>query len=341
MQITRKELWRREKFDTRYFIYGKEMFLVERCLEIIRQRALEYDYSERISMTVAVDFHWDKFTEQIAQLDLFGSRKLVELRLPPSGRPGTAGAKILAECVTSSGDDVAVVLIAGSIESAVKRSSWFKKWQSEAVAVDNPELRRQEFSHWIRNALDRKKLAYHPNVVDRLAYYFEGNMLAAANEIQKLALGDDGALITVEEIDRIVADQARFSVFSFVDACLSGSAQRALRQLGLLKNEGTEPILILWAMARELRIVYQVAGAVANGSRTDSIFNKLRIWKSRQDMLSQAARRLGFSESIAVMNRLARADRVLKGREPVQVGDIWDEFETIVLQVCGINRATG
>ncbi len=336
MEISRKELWRREQFDRRYFIYGKELYLVERCLQKIREQAATSGYSERVSMDASVDFRWATFTEQTAQSDLFGGRKLVELRLPSSGRPGTQGAKILTECVKSPSDDVAVVLIGGGMETAVRRMAWFKTWLDQAVAVDNPELRREEFSTWIKNVLQRDQLSYEPDVVGRLAYYFEGNMLAAGNEMQKLALGDDGSTITVEEIDRIVADQAKFNVFAFVDGCLTGRARRALRQLRLMKNEGAEPLLILWALARELRIVYRLTGTMANRQRTQPIFNEFRIWRARQDVLMQAAKRIGHRGSIVAMRQLARADRILKGREPADAGNIWNQLENIVLYICGI-----
>lgn len=338
MELTRAQLWRRDQFDLRYLIYGKELYLVERCCQKIRDRAAESGYTERISLTVSADFQWETFNQQFGQLDIFGARKLIELRLPPSGRPGVQGAKALAECVDSASEDAAVVVIAGALDSGIKRSAWFKAWNSKAVAVDNPEMRRAEFRNWIKRAIDHHQLLYEPDVVGRLAFYFEGNMLAAANELRKLALGNDGSEITVGEIDRIVADQARFNVFSFTDACLAGSVERALRQLRLLRFEGTEPILVLWAMARELRVVYQIAFAAANGLQTGSVFNKLRIWRSRQESITRAARRLGVNGSAAVMQRLAKADRILKGREPAQAGGIWDEFESIVLHVCGIEK---
>ena len=336
MQIKRAELWSRNQFDLRYLIYGKELYLVERCCERIRTQALENGYSERISLSVSYDFQWDAFTGQLGQMDLFGSKKLIELRLPASGRPGLQGAKILAECVKSPGDDTAVVVIAGAMESSIKRTAWFKAWTDHAVVVDNPEMQRGEFRGWIKRALDNRQVNYQPEVVGRLAYYFEGNMLAAANEIRKLVLGNDGSTITVEEIDRIVSDQARFNTFSFVDACLAGSTARALRQLRLLQNEGTEPILVLWVMAREYRTVYKIAFAATNGLQTAPIFNKLRIWQTKQQTILQAARRLGLEGSVVALRQLARADRILKGREAAKAGGIWDEFENIVIHVCGI-----
>jgi len=229
MQLTRADLWRRQQFDLRHLIYGKEIYLVERCLEKIREKAVEHGYEERISLTVTPDFQWEILSDHIGQLDLFGTRKLVELRLPISGRPGLRGAKILTECVKSVSEDAAVVVIAGALDANVKKTAWFKVWSAQAIVVDNPELRPREFESWVNGALDRHKLPYEPQVAKRLAYYFEGNMLAAANEIRKLVLGNDGSTITVGEIDRIVADKARFNVFSFAEACLAVSIERALR----------------------------------------------------------------------------------------------------------------
>ena len=341
MILTRKALSQRlaRELDYRYLVYGKELFLVERCCDVIRERARSLDYLERVSLTASPDFNWSSLHDEINAQSLFSSKKIIELRLPPTGRPGTQGAEALMDCLLSQDESSIVVVIAGALETGVRRSKWFKTWGDgkNALVIDNPELNSRQFQEWIKNSLDRHQILHEPEVVDRLAYYFEGNMLAAANEIRKLMMSYDGNTLTVGEIERIVVDQARFNVYALTDACLAGNSSRAVRLLKVLRNEGTDPILILWALAREIRIVYKVAFAATNGKSTNQVYRQSGVWQARQDLITRASHRLGFNGSQKLLRWIARADRILKGRDEVSAGgSIWNEYERIVLGICSV-----
>lgn len=325
----------KDKVESRYFVYGRELFLVERCCSVIREHAKEQGYSERIVMNTNVDFNWQMLDDYLTEQSLFASRKLIELRLPASGRPGQQGAAALTACLKNQNSDNTVLVIGGAMDASVRNSKWFKLFHEEAVAVDNPELNFKQFQEWIKGFFDRNKITYEREVVSRFAYYFEGNMLAAANEMQKIKLSHDGNRLTLERLERMVVDQAKFSVFALIDACLAGNSTRAVRLLHVLKTEGTEPVVVLITMAREARIIYRVAVASDRRLPLTQIFKELRIWKSREKLITEAARRLRVDGSSNLLRQLARADRILKGRdEPPIGGSVWHEFEQIILGMC-------
>ena len=325
----------KEKIDPRYFVYGRELFLVERCCSVIREHAKQQGYSERIVLTVTADFDWKTLNDQLVNQSLFSSRKLIELRLPASGRPGQQGGAALTACLQNQDSDNTMLIIGGAMDAGVRNSKWFRSWQESAISIDNPELNFRQFQDWIKGYLERNDIKHDREAVSRLAYYFEGNMLAAANEMHKLKLGYDGKLLTLDRLERIVVDQARFNVFALTDACLKGDSVRAVRLLHILKNEGTEPVVVLLTMAREARIVYRVAVASDNRSPLRPLFQQLRIWKSRENLITEAARRLGVGGSTKLLRQLARADRILKGRDDPPVGgNVWYEFERIILGIC-------
>lgn len=342
MKIDRTDLVNRlkEKMDARYMVYGKELFLVERCCESIREAARERGYSERIALTAEYDFDWGELSSHTASMSLFGEKKIVEIRIP-TGRPGVKGAEALIECVENQDMNTIVVVIVGNTEANVKKSKWFTAWSNSAVSVDNPMLNQNQFRGWIQKALQARNIDCESSVYDQLAYYFEGNMLAAANEIRKIYMGYDHGRLTVKEIERIVEDQGRFNVFAFVDSCMMGRADRSMRLLRSLHNEGVEPVLVLWALAREVRLIYKCS-SLANdrGIVSNSHLNQLKIWRSKQSIVQDAVKRLGKKGCAQVLHRVATADRILKGRE-TSVGTIWDEFERIVLLICGVKPLKG
>ncbi len=339
MQLDRIKLAQRlkEQLDPHYLVYGRELFLVERCCTVIREQAKTQGYSERIVLNATVDFDWKTLSDQLNEQSLFATQKLIELRMPPSGRPGVPGAAALTECLQSKDTGNIVVVIAGALDAAARKSKWFTSWQKDAVVVDNPLLNFKQFQDWIRGYLDRNKIRYEREVVGRLAYYFEGNMLAAANEIRKLCLNFENRRLTLGELERAVVDQAQFNVFALTDACLNGHSERAVRLLRILRNEGAEPVVILLTLAREARLVYKIAIAIDNRDSLSPIYNQYRVWRSRETMISGAARRLGVVGSTHLVRQLARMDRVLKGRDDPPVGgSIWFEFERLILGMCGV-----
>ena len=343
MNISWHELSERLKkqIDSRYLIYGKEPFLVQRCADAIRAAAKQQGYLLRIPLIAEYDFDWGMLTEHTASMGLFGEKKIVEVRLP-TGRAGVKGADALMECLQTQDQGTIVTVVIDNPDADVKSPKWIAQWRKSAVTVNNALLFPNQFLDWIRKSLDSRNIQCEQGVYRRLAYYFEGNMTAAANEIGKISMGNDGSLLTVADVERIVVDQGRFNVFALVDACSAGRADRALRLLKSLHNEGVEPVLVLWALTREVRTLYKCAVlAQKEGRLSKNIFDKLNIWRSRQDLVSAAVRRLQLRGCAQILHRVAQADRIMKGREPdVAVGTIWEEFEKIALMMCSIRPLT-
>ncbi len=309
--------------------------MVERCCEVVRSSAKTQGCKERTVFVVTPDFKWRKFEDALMETSLFSTKKLIEIRLPQSGKLGKAGSNSVRACLRSPNKDTIVMMIGGTFEKKVKKVKWFEDWSKSTVVVDNPGFQPAEFRKWIQSQLDRNKIQYQAAVVDRLAYYFEGNMIAAANELRKLKMAYQGKQITVDEINKIVIDQARFNIFALIEACLEGNVERSIRLVRVMKNEGSEPGFVLWALAREARIIYQIAQIISRGLSTRKIFEDLRIWQVRKKRILAAARRLEVSGTSAILQKIALADQVMKGRnlEPA-VGTTWDHCERIILGFC-------
>ena len=325
----------KKRVDSRYLVYGKELFMVERCSEAIRARARDDGFQERRVFAISPEFKWQTFDDALTERSLFSTQKLIELRLPASGLIGVAGSKSMRTCLESIDPDTIVLVIGGDLLKKTKMKKWFRGWVKNAVVVNNRGFQHNEFRSWIQSQLDRNQIQHEPAVADRLAFYFEGNMLAAANELRKLRMAYDGTLITVDEINKIVIDQARFNNFALIDACLDGDLERSVRLLQVMRNEGAEPIQVLWSLTREARIIYGIAQVADSRSSVQRIFQELRIWRARRARIMTAANRLELSGISSILQKLASADQILKGRNSdPSVGTIWDECERIILGFC-------
>lgn len=319
-----------------YFLFGDEILLVEETLDLLRKAAREAEYTERTRYTVEAGFDWNQIFSGNQSMSLFAERKIVELRIP-TGKPGDAGGKALTEYANSPpAADTILVVIAGGIERRSQSTKWFKALEQAAVTTECPTIAKDNLPQWISDRLQRQNLQFDQDVVALLAYYVEGNLLAAAQEINLLTLLATDGRVTTELVENAIADHARFSPFSFADACLSGAAHRVTRILQSLKQEQSEPILILWALTRETRTLCNLAAIREQGGNPGGAYKRLGVWGPRTRLIGAALQRLSLKQSQTLLRKLARADLQLKGRTPMQKGDIWEEIESIALELCGV-----
>ena len=318
-----------------YHLFGSETLLVEECLDQCRQYLVRQGYTERIRLTVEPGFDWGKLSEQSQSMSLFAEKKLIELRIP-TGKPGDAGSKALISYVQRTLDiDTILLVISGEIEKRAQSTKWFKAIESQAVVVEVPAITGNQLGPWIAKRMTQNDLKFEDEVVNRLAFFVEGNLLAAAQEINLLALLYKDQVITVDMMESVISDHARFNVYSFADACLSGSVQRSVRILESLRREQAEPIVILWALTRDTRNLCHLMLAVRNGGNPQSLFQRHGFWGHRGSLAGMAMKRLSLKQCVQSLKHLGRADLMAKGRFELQRKDIWGEIESIALGLCG------
>lgn len=319
-----------------YYLFGAETLLVEEALDQIRQSAREQGFTERIRYTLEPGFDWQQMLASGQTMSLFSERKIIELRMP-TGKPGDAGANALMAYVDSmSGEDTMLLLVSGAIEKRTQNTKWFKKIESAGMIVDCPAISSQQLPQWISQRMHANGLQFEPEVARRLSHFVEGNLLAAAQEINLLKLLSPQQKITTETVEHAIADHARFTVYTFVDACLSGASHRCTRILQSLRRNQAEPVLVLWALTRETRTLCHLARGLEKGEQPKNLFTRHGVWSSRSSLVNSALSRLNPPQWESLLRSLARADLMLKGRTAMQRQNIWEEIESIGLRMCGL-----
>ena len=313
-----------------YLVSGDEPLQVEECGDAIRRRAEAAGCSERSVFTVEPGFDWDGLRTATQSLSLFAERRLIELRLP-TGRPGEAGAALLSELAGNVSADIVLLVITGKLDKTQRESSWVQAIETAGTHVVIWPLDAQKLPAWLTQRFAARGLKPEAGVVDLLAWHLEGNMLAAAQEVDKLAMLCGNERVTLADVEESLADSARFSVYQLVDAALAGEVVAARRILASLRTEGTEPILMLWALARELRTLAQMGQELARGKPESSVL--ARAWAQRRTLVGKALRRHPAPVWLGFVRRSAQLDRILKGRE---TGDVWLELERLLLAVAGL-----
>jgi DNA polymerase III subunit delta len=319
-----------------YFVYGEEQLLVEECTRAIRDAAQAAGYLGRQVLTVESGFDWNGFFNSSQSMSLFSERRLLELRLP-TGKPGDAGSKVLLEIAARPPADTVFVVSSGKLDKQTRETRWAKALESAGVVIAVYPPDAAQWPTWIRRRMEIHSLRPGPGVVDLLAHLMEGNLLACAQEIDKLAMLFGAADVGLDDIEGNLSDNARYNVFALADASLRGEPLAVARILDRLRGEGVEPILILWALTREARELSQMAAMVATGQPVTRVLDARRVWTKRKPLLTAALKRLSPEAAQNLLRRAARTDRILKGRA---AGDVWQELQCLALGMSGLKPGT-
>ena len=314
-----------------YLVAGSEPLLVQEAADAVRARAREQGYGEREVFDVESDFDWNRLSQGMASMSLFATHRLFELRMP-TGRPGKEGGEALREFCENPPPDT--VLLVTSQEWSKKHAG---KW-SEAIAraghlVVFWPLKSHELGDWLLQRLRSRGLVATPDAVQRLADRVEGNLLAAAQEVDKLALlaGGTREAIDLEQMEKLVADSSRFDVFTLVDAALAGESARAVRMLAALRAEGEQVAGLMPMVVKELLRTATLARVQANGGNLAAEMKSQGIWEAKQAPFKRALQRHAaparWDRFVAEASKI---DRTAKGRGE---GDAWVALERLLLAI--------
>ena len=309
-----------------YFISGDEPLQIMEASDRIRRAAREQGFSERQVMDVDRQFDWNQLLDAANSMSLFAEQRILELRLP-SGKPGKQGGQALQDYAARPADDAVLMITAGKLEGSSKNTKWFKTLDKAGVVIQCWPVNAVELPRWIARRLQQHGLTADGDAIALLAEKVEGNLLAAAQEIDKLALLYGQGNLNVEQMGAAVADSSRYTIYDLVDSALAGDLPRTSRIVGSLKNEGVEATLALWAISREVRLITQILEA---GTSADAAMAKYRVWDNRKALLRKALSRHPANRWKMLLKRCARIDRVIKG---VETGRPWDELLSVTTQI--------
>jgi DNA polymerase-3 subunit delta len=321
-----------------YVVAGDEPLLAIEAADAIRAAARAAGYSEREVLHADARFDWSRLAQAATGLSLFADKRIVELRLP-GGKPGRAGGDALREFAQQPPPDLLALVALPRLDREARSSRWAQALEHAAVWIDVERIERAALPEWIAARLSRQQQRAPREALEFIADRVEGNLLAAHQEIAKLALLFPEGALTLEQIADAVLNVARYDVFALAPALLAGDGPRALRLLEGLRAEGEPLPLVLWVVAEELRTLLRAQDAVAGGKALGAVARELRIWGPREKLLPQALRRLSSAVVAALLARCADVDRLAKGlAAPRADSDPWLELSDIALACAAGNR---
>ncbi|MEL7312792.1 MAG: DNA polymerase III subunit delta [Pseudomonadota bacterium] len=296
-----------------YLISGDEPLLVSEARDAILAEARSKGWDQRELFVAESGFSWDDLYASTQSLGLFAEQRLIDLRLP-TGKPGDKGSRVLCEIAESPPELTMIVVTAPKLSGSAMNGKWVKSIDAAGGVIRVWPLQARELPAWLQRRLELAGLSADRDAVLQMARRVEGNLLAAKQEIDKLALLYPGQNLTAEQIAEAMGESARFDVFLLADEVLAGRAQRALRMLENLRVEGVVPVLVLWSLVREVRTLALLREAVDSGQSFSNAAGAVRIWKTRQSLMRAALDRHNAASLHKLVELSARADAAAKGR---------------------------
>jgi DNA polymerase III subunit delta len=323
-----------------YTVHGDEPLLAQEAGDAIRNAARAAGYSERKVYTVgnAAHFDWDGFLGASQAMSLFAERQLIELRIP-NGKPGKDGSEALQRYCETLSDDVVTIVHLPKLDWQQAKSGWFGALDQHGAMIKVDTVERNALPAWIarRLAAQGQRVAEGDEGQRTLAFFadrVEGNLLAAHQELQKLALLHPQGVLSFDQVEAAVLNVARYDVFKLGEAVLAGQVGRALRMLEGLEAEGEGAVLVHWTLAEDIRALKRIKDAVADGKPLPLALKEARVWGVKERLFERVVPSLADHQLAHLVQAASLCDGVIKGlKHPEWPLDPWAALKRLVLLV--------
>ncbi len=325
-----------------YVLHGDEPLLQQEAMDAIRAAARQQGYTERSSYTVAgAHFDWSAVLAAGGSLSLFADKQILEIRIP-SGKPGKDGSTALQQLAQSAKDNDSTLTLVSlpRLDKATKTGAWFSALEAQGVTLQVEPVERAALPHWIaqRLALQGQRVAggeEGPRTLQFFADRVEGNLLAAHQEIQKLALLYPAGELSFEQVEQAVLNVARYDVFKLSEAVLSGQVARTMRMLDGLQAEGEAEVLVHWALAEDIRTMKRVKDAMAAGKPLPMALRENRVWGPKERLMERVLPRISDAAVASLLQAAHTVDGIVKGlKSPEWPQDSWQALQRLAMQSC-------
>ena len=320
-----------------YVLHGDEPLLQQEAADAIRATARAQGYTERSSYTVAgAHFDWSAVLAAGGSLSLFADKQIVEIRIP-SGKPGKDGSVALQQIAESvrGNDSTLTMVMLPRLDKATKTGAWFAALEGNGVSIQIDPIERGQLPQWIaqRLAAQGQRVAAGEEGQRTLQFFadrVEGNLLAAHQEIQKLALLYPAGELRQEQVEAAVLNVARYDVFKLSDAVLGGQVQRVQRMLDGLQAEGEAEVLVHWALAEDIRALKRVTDALRAGRPMPVALRENRIWGPKERHFERIAPRVSPVAVARLLRSAHTVDGIVKGlKVPDWPADGWQALQRL------------
>jgi len=314
-----------------YVLHGDEVLIQQEALIALRKTAFKQGFTEHEQHDIDKNHDWSMAFADSNALSLFADKKLIEIH---ANKPDAAGAKVLEAYLKNPHQDNLVILVLPKLDAAAQKSKWFSACEDNGITVSCAPLSDIQFKDWIKQRCHEHQLNLQNDAFTWLCQQTEGNLLAAHQEVTKLALLYGQQPIDISQLEQAVSDSARFDLFDLSTAALAGDASKTAKILFTLKAEGQAESLVLWVLAKEIRTLSALYEGTQQGIALSQLFQQHGVWSKQQPVLQKALKRLNGKRMLRLNDELLNADKAIKGQNNENA---WDILLRLSLGLAGVS----
>lgn len=337
MNIAPQDLPRHLKQEPRntffYLVTGDETLLVEESIHAISAKAKAEGYEERHVIESDQTDALDIFLSHTQNLSFFSLKKIIEVRFHQ--KVTAAWSKLFIEIIQKPDTNQIIIIRTPKLSKAETQEKWYKGLEEVGCIVTIWPLKQDTLLRWIQTRCESVGISIQRESMAHIAANTEGNLLAAAQAIEKLKLiqGDSRSPISHETVCQMLSDQTHYTVFDLCDAALAQKPSQCLKILSTLKHQDMEPPIILWALMQDIRHLAALAAVPPNARA--SLYPKRGIWGARQALFQKALSALSLASFSHFIQQAKIIDEMIKGLQP---GNIWIDLENLCLALAGVKQ---
>lgn len=318
-----------KKIMPAYIVSGDDHLLKQEAIDLIRQAATKAGFTERTRLIAESGFDWEQLHSYLFSTSLLAEKQLLELNLN-NAMPNKAGSAIICNYMQHPSPDQVLLIDLGKADAKISKSAWYQAIEKNSIVITIWPMPREQLPKWLTDRAKKTGIQLTHDAAVMLGEYCEGNLSSAAQAIEKLALLNLDKPIDARVVMKALQDESRFNIFDFVEALFTNDKNRALHILESLKEDGTDPVLVLWAVTRELRMLSTMAREIKSGTSYDKLYQKHRIFARRQTTIRRFLSNASEEFCHQLLTHAANIDRILKGAE---TGNAWQNLQLFCLRL--------
>ena len=325
-----KELQKNQQ--SKFLLLGNEALSRKEAFDIIRQFAKEQTYTEKLSFTVDRYFKWDQCASSLYSQGLFSQKRIIEIIIP-SGKINAEGGESFYEIIQNFSQDDLIVVHLPQIDKETKLQKWFKEIEKIAYTIRLDEIKPSELPFWLKKRASLLSINLDEGSIELISQFVHGNMLAADQELNKLALLFPNQSISYEKVSQSIANVSRYDAFELTEYVLNGDQMKTISTLNFLKEEGQNPISITSSLSWVLKPMLEIKELDFRGQSLENHLTKSRIFGDKLLFTKKALSFFSFKHLRAAIQKLSEIDKISKGVSP---GDAWLEITRLCLGLAKI-----
>jgi len=318
--------------QSKFLLLGDEALSRKEAFDIIRQFAKEQTYTEKLSFTVDRYFKWDQFASSLRSQGLFSQKRIIEIIIP-SGKINAEGGESFYEIIQNFSQDDLIVVHLPQIDKETKLQKWFKEIEKIAYTIRLDEIKPSELPFWLKKRASLLSINLDEGSIQLISQFVHGNMLAADQELNKLALLFPNQSISYEKVSQSISNVSRYDAFELTEYVLNGDQMRTISTLNFLKEEGQNPISITSSLSWVLKPMLEIKELDFRGQSLENHLTKSRIFGDKLLFTKKALSFFSLKHLRAAIQKLSEIDKISKGVSP---GDAWLETTRLCLGLAKI-----